>query len=157
MEGCELSKVEACIQNDHFPLPFITLLLEKVGGHARYTFMDGYAGYNQIFIALQDIHNMAFTTLWGTFVWVVMPFGLCNVPATFRRLVMYIFIDLLYKFITVFIDNFSTQSNASSHLECVTEALVRCKKMRLALNPDKTFLDVHKDILLGYVVSQKGR
>ena len=65
-------------QNDHFPLLYITLLLEEVGGYARYTFMDGYAGYNLIFIALQDIHKTAFTTPWVTFVWVVMPFGLCN-------------------------------------------------------------------------------
>ena len=45
-------KLNACIQNDHFSLPFITLLFEEVGEHARYTFMDGYAGYNQIAIAL---------------------------------------------------------------------------------------------------------
>ena len=43
-----------------------------MGGHTRYTFMDGYAGYNQIFVALQDIHKMALTTPWGTFVWVLM-------------------------------------------------------------------------------------
>ena len=87
----------------------------------------------------------------------MLPFGLCNAPATFQRLVMYIFTDLLYKSRTVFINDFSTQSNASSHLECVREALVRCRKMRLALNPDKKFLGVYKDILLGYVVSEKGR
>ena len=55
-------KLNACTQKDHFPLPFITLLLEEVGGHARYTSMDGYAGYNQIAIALCDVHKTAFTT-----------------------------------------------------------------------------------------------
>ena len=61
-------KLNACTQNDHFSLPFITLLLEKVGGHGRYTFMDGYAGYNQIAIALYDMHKIAFTTPLETFV-----------------------------------------------------------------------------------------
>ncbi|OAE35250.1 hypothetical protein AXG93_1162s1260 [Marchantia polymorpha subsp. ruderalis] len=150
-------KLNACTEKDHFPLPFITLLLEEVGGHARYTFMDGYAGYNQISIAVQDVHKTAFTTPWGTFVWVVMPFGLCNAPATFQRLVMYIFTDLLYKSMTVFVDDFSTQSSAGEHLQCVREALIRCRRMQLALNPEKTFLGVQRGVLLGYVVSEKGR
>ena len=77
-------KLNACTQKGHFPLPFITLLLEEVGGHARYTFMDGYIGYNQIAIALGDVHKTTITTPWGTFVWVVMPFGLCNAPTTFQ-------------------------------------------------------------------------
>lgn len=135
-------KLNSNTQKYHFPLPFITLLLEEVGGHARYTFMDGYAGYNQISIALVDIHKAAFTTFWGTFIWVVMPFGLCNVLATFQILVMFIFTDLLFKSMTVFVDNFSTQSSASEHLECVREALKRCRKAWLALNLDKTYLGV---------------
>ena len=118
--------------------------------------MDGCAGYNQISIALQDIHKTAFTTPWETFVWVVMPFGLCNALAIFQRLIMYIFNDLLFKSMTVFVDDFSTQSDVSNHLHCVREALMSCKKMRLALSPDKTFLGVHKGVLLGYVVSEKG-
>ena len=119
--------------------------------------MDGYAGYNQISIALPDVYKTAFTTPWVTFVWVVMPFGLCNAPATFKRLVMYIFTDLLYKFMTVFIYDFSIQSNRSQHVGCVREVLIRCRKMQLVLNPDKTFLGVHKGGLLGCVVSEKGR
>ena len=57
-------KLNACTQKDHFPLSFITLLLEEIGGHARYTSMDGYAGHNQITIGLCDVHKMAFTTPW---------------------------------------------------------------------------------------------
>jgi hypothetical protein len=150
-------KLIACTQKDHFSLPFISLLLEEVGGHSCYTFMDGYAGYNQISIALGDLHKTAFTTPWGTFIWLVMHFGLCNAPATFQRLVIFIFSDLLYKSMTVFVDDFSTQSNTESHLECVREALKRCRMTRLALNPEKTYLAVRRGVLLGYVVSEKGR
>ena len=77
---CVDPKLNVCTQKDHFPLPFITLLLEEVGGHARYKFMDGYAGYNQIVVGLCDEHKITFTTPWRTHVWVVMPFGLCNAP-----------------------------------------------------------------------------
>ena len=119
--------------------------------------MDEYAGYNQISIALGDLHKTASITPWGTFIWLVMPFGLCNVPATFQRLVMYIFSDLLYKSMTVYIDDFNTQSSVGDHLECVREALKRCRKVRLALNPEKTYLAVQRGILLVYVVSEKGR
>ena len=70
---------------------------------------------------------------------------------------MYIFINLLLKFMTIFVDDFSTQSSAREHLRCVREALIRCRKMQLALNPDKTFLGVQRGVLLGYVVSEKRR
>ena len=58
---------------------------------------------------------------------------------------------------TVFVDDFSTQNNASDHLQYVREALIRCRKMQLALNPDNTFLGVNRGGWLGYVVSDKGR
>ena len=150
-------KLNACTKKDHFPLPFITLLLEEVGGHARYTFMDGFTGDNQIAIVLCEVHKTTFTTPWRTFVWVVMPFGLCNAPATFQRLVMYIFTDLLFKSMTVYINNFNTLSTSNNHVESVRLALVRCRNMRLTLNPDKTFLGVHRGVLLGYVMNEKNR
>ena len=128
-----------------------------MGGHACYTFMDGYAGYNQIVIAVSDLHKTAFTTPWGTFIWLVMPYGFCNAPTTFQRLVMFIFLDLLYKSMTGFMDDFSTQSDAESHMECMREALKRCKNARLALNPEKTCLAVQKGLLLIYVMSGNGR
>ena len=128
-----------------------------MGDHERYTFIDGYAGYNQIAIALGDLHKTVFTTPWGTFVWVVMHFGLCNAPIIFQRLVMYIFTDLFFKSMTVYINDFSTQFSTSQHLQCIREALVRNRQMQLALNPDKTFLGIQRGVLLGYVVSEKGR
>lgn len=150
-------KLNARTQKDHFPLPFITSILEEVAGHDLYTFMDGYSGYNQVSIAVEDRHKTAFTTPWGTFVWHVMPFGLCNAPSTFQRLVMSIFSDLLYKSMTAFIDDFSTQSECEPHLACVRESFERCRRSRMALNPDKTYMALLRGILLGYMVSKHGR
>lgn len=57
----------------------------------------------------------------------------------------------------VFVENFSTQSDAANHLECARETLKRCRKARLAMNPEKTYLAIQREIPLGYVVSEKGR
>ena len=96
-------KIRVCIdyrvlnkrtQKDHFPLPFINTILNEVAGHELYTFMDGYSSYNQISIAPEDHHKTAFITPWGTFIYVVMPFGLCNALSAFQRAISFAFSDL---------------------------------------------------------------
>lgn len=69
---------------DHFPLPFVNTILDELAGNELYTFMDGYSGYNQISIAPEVYHKIAFTMPWGTFIYVVMPFDLCNAPSAFQ-------------------------------------------------------------------------
>ena len=78
-------------------------------------------------------------------------------PGNFSEVGHVFFTELLFKSMTVYIDDFNTQSTSKDHVESVRLALVRCRKMRLALNPDKTFLGVQRCMLLGYVVSEKGR
>ena len=126
-------KIRVCIdykalnkrtQKDHFSLPFINIILDEVGGHELYIFMDGYSGYNQISIAPEDHHKTAFITPWGTFIYIVMPFGLCNAPSAFQRAMSFAFSDLLHKSMTVFIDDFSTHSSATEHLHWVRECLI---------------------------------
>ncbi|KAL5579942.1 hypothetical protein UlMin_012384 [Ulmus minor] len=70
-------------QKDHFPLPFIDQMLDRLAGREYYCFLDGYSGYNQIVIAPEDQHKTTFTCPYGTFAFHRMPFGLCNAPATF--------------------------------------------------------------------------
>ena len=70
-----------CIHKDHFPLLFINTILDKVTSHKMYTFIDGYSDYNQISIAPQNHHKTMFTTPWRIFIYLVMPFGVCNSAA----------------------------------------------------------------------------
>ncbi|RVX07263.1 Transposon Ty3-I Gag-Pol polyprotein [Vitis vinifera] len=77
-------KLNAVTRKDHFPLPFIDQVLERVSGHPFYCFLDGYSGYFQIEIDLADQEKTTFTCPFGTFAYRRMPFGLCNAPATFQ-------------------------------------------------------------------------
>ncbi|CAN6716286.1 unnamed protein product [Malus baccata var. baccata] len=60
-------KLNATTRKYHFPLPFLDQMLERLTGHSFYCFLDGYSGYNQIFIAPDDQENTTFTCPFGTF------------------------------------------------------------------------------------------
>ena len=92
-------KLNAATRKDHFPLPFIDQMLERLAGHEYYYFMDGYSGDNQIPIALEDQEIMTFTCPFGTFAYRRVPFGLCNAPATFQHCMMSLFSDMIEWFL----------------------------------------------------------
>ncbi|KAG6557114.1 hypothetical protein Mapa_001041 [Marchantia paleacea] len=102
----DYKKLNAVTKKDYYPLPFIDEILEEVAGHEWYSFGDGYSGYNQIQIAPEDQLKTTFTTPWGTFAFRVMPFGLCNAPATFQRFMNKVFEPFIGKFVRDFIDDF---------------------------------------------------
>ena len=68
---------------DYFPFPFIDQVLDTLAGKEYFSFLDGFSGYNQISIAKEDQDKTTFTCPWGTYAYKVLPFGLCNAPATF--------------------------------------------------------------------------
>ena len=86
-----------------------------------------------------------------------MPFGLCNAPAAFQRAMTCAFSELLHDSMTVFIDDFSTQSSEAEHLECVRKSFACCRRAGIALNPSRIFLAVKRGVLLGHVVTAAGR
>jgi hypothetical protein len=79
----DYQKLNKTTQKDHFPLPFIDENLERLANHSFFCFLDGYLGYHQIPIDLDDQSKTTFTCLYGTYAYRRMSFGLCNAPVSF--------------------------------------------------------------------------
>jgi hypothetical protein len=150
-------KLNTATRKDHFPLPFIDQMLERLAGHSHYCFLDGYSGYNQIVIAPEDQEKTTFTCPFGTFAYRRMPFGLCNAPATFQRCMMSIFSDMVEKIIEVFMDDFSVFGDSFDFcLNNLALVLKRCEETNLVLNWEKCHFMVQQGIVLGHIISAKG-
>nr|GFC86841.1 reverse transcriptase domain-containing protein [Tanacetum cinerariifolium] len=100
-------KLNEATRKDHFPLPFMDQMLERLAGNEYYCFLDGFFGYFQILIDPRDQEKTTFTCPYGTFAYRRMPFGLCNAPGTFQRCMLAIFHDMVEKTMEVFMDDFS--------------------------------------------------
>jgi hypothetical protein len=100
-------KLNKATRKDHFPLPFIDEMLERLANRSYFCYLDGYSSYHQIPIHPDDQSKSTFTCPYGTFAYRRMSFGLCNAPASFQRCMMAIFSDLIEKVMEVFMDDFS--------------------------------------------------
>nr|GEY17894.1 hypothetical protein [Tanacetum cinerariifolium] len=106
-----LEKLKEATRKDHFPLPFMDQMLERLAGNEYYCFLDGFSGYFQILIDPKDQEKTTFTCPYGTFASKRMLFGLCNAPGTFQRCMMAIFHDMIERTMEVFMDDFSEKSH----------------------------------------------
>jgi hypothetical protein len=98
-------KLNVAARKDHFPLPFIDQMVERLIGHEYYCFLDGYSWYNQVLVDPEDQEKTTFTYPFETFAYRHMPFGLCNAPATFQRCMIIIFSDMVEWFMEIFMDD----------------------------------------------------
>ena len=150
-------KLNTATRKDHFPLPFIDKMLDRLVGHPHFYFLDGYSGYNQIVIAPEDQEKTTFTCPYGTFAFRRMSFGLCNAPATFQRCMISMFSDLAEKVMEIFIDDFTVYG--SSFEQCLKNlgiVLHRFQDKNLALNWKKCHFMVTESIGLGHRISAAG-
>nr|GEW26687.1 reverse transcriptase domain-containing protein [Tanacetum cinerariifolium] len=148
-------KLNEATREDHFPLPFMDQMLERLAGNEYYCFLYGFSGHFQIPIDPKDQEKTTFTCPYGTFAYHRMPFGLCIAPSTFQRCMMAIFHDMIKKTMEVFMDDFSAFGNSFqtclSHLE---KMLKRCEDTNLCLNWEKNHFMVKEGIVLGHKISK---
>ncbi|KAJ9568340.1 hypothetical protein OSB04_004306 [Centaurea solstitialis] len=150
-------RLNASTRKDHFLLPFIDQMLERLAGKSHYCCLDGFYGFHQIPVAPEDQEKTTFTCPFGTFAYRRMPFGLCNAPATFQRCMMSIFSEFVENIIEVFMDDFTVYGNSFDEcLENLIKILQRCIETNLVLNYEKCHFMVNQGLILGHVISSKG-
>ncbi|KAJ8755397.1 hypothetical protein K2173_019195 [Erythroxylum novogranatense] len=144
-------------RKDHFPLPFIDQMLERLVGKSHYYFLDGFSGYFQVPIAPEDQDKTTFTCPFGTFAYRRMPFGLCNALGTFQRCVKAVFCKFLEECMEVFMDDFTVYGDSfDACLSNLARVLQRCIEKNLILNFEKCHFMVSEGIVLGHLISSKG-
>jgi len=97
---------------DGYPMLVADLLVDAAAGHWIISFMDGNAGYNQIFMAEEDIPKTAFRCPGhvGLFEWIVMTIGLKNAGATYQWAMNFIFHEFIGKLVEIYVDDVMVKS-----------------------------------------------
>ncbi|KAA3486017.1 Retrovirus-related Pol polyprotein from transposon 17.6 [Gossypium australe] len=153
-DGKDLNKASP---KDNFPLPHIDTLVDNTAGYSLFSFMDGFFGYNQIKMHSKDMEKTIFVTMWGTFCYKVMPFGLKKAGAMYQRPMVTLFHDMMHKEIDVYVDDMIAKSiMGKEHVQVLRKLFLRLKKFQLKLNPVKYTFGARSGKLLGFVVSEKG-
>jgi hypothetical protein len=140
-------------------MPVAEILINTAAGHKILSFMDGNAGYNQIFMAPEDINKTAFRVpgAVGLFEYVVMTFGLKNASATYQPAMNYIFHDLIGKLVEIYIDDVVVKSvSVEGHLEDLRQVLKRIRRFGLRMKPKKCAFGVSAAQFLGFLVHERG-
>jgi hypothetical protein len=163
-----MGKIQMCMDfrnlnqatpKDEYLMPITDLLVDSASGNKVISFLDGNAGYNQIFMVKEDVSKTAFRCLGfvGLFEWVIMTFGLKNAGATYQRAMNLIFHDLLEVLMEVHIDDVVVKSvGFEEHMTDLKLSLERMKKYGLWMNPLKCAFRVSSGRFLGFVVHEHG-
>jgi len=112
----DLRKMKDACLHDPFPTSFIDEVLENVGGKEDYYFIDGFLGYHKIKIVQEDRYKTTFATEWGSYQYIVIPFGLKNAPTIFSRAVVTTFKELIHKFLEVYLHDWTVLILLKDHI-----------------------------------------
>ncbi|SNX82233.1 uncharacterized protein MEPE_00939 [Melanopsichium pennsylvanicum] len=149
--------LNAITVKDRYPIPLISKHLDRLATAKIFTKFDLKGAYNLLRIAPGHEWKTAFRTRYGSYEYLVMPFGLCNAPATFQRLMNHVLSDLLDVSVIVYLDDILVFSdNEADHHHHVCQVLDRLRKHQLYCAPDKCEFHTDSVEFLGYLVSPDG-
>ena len=144
-------------RKDAFPLPRIEESLDALTGARWFSTLDLASGYNQVPVTEADRPKTAFCTPFGLFEWNRMPFGLCNAPSTFQRLMQRMFGDQQCQSLLLYLDDIVVfSSTVEQHLERLEIVLGRLQEQGLKAKLSKCAFFQPKVRYLGHVVSDQG-
>lgn len=154
---CDYRKLNQVTCKDAYPLPRVDESLDALGNAKLFSTLDLTAGYFQVAVSEKDQEKTAVTTPFGLFEWTRMPFGLCNAPATFQRLMGVVLGDLTFDVLLVYLDDVIIFSkDFESHCERLELVFNRLRQHGLKLKPSKCFLLRSEVKFLGHQISAEG-
>ena len=150
-------KLNSVTHKDSYPLPRIDDTLEALGGSEWFSTLDLKSGYWQVELAAEDKEKSAFSTGCGLWQFNVMPFGLCNAPATFERLMEQVLAGMDPSIALVYLDDILIHARSfADHLRHLRLVLDRLRSAGLKLSAKKCFLFQHRVKYLGHIISKEG-
>lgn len=149
--------LNAITVKNRYPLPLISETLDRLARAKIYTKLDIISAFNRIRIKEGQEHLTAFRTRHGLFEYLVMPFGLCNGPATFQSYINESLRGYLDEFCTAYLDDILIYSeNKLDHAEHVRKVLRRLAEFGLQVDVTKSSFYATEVKYLGLIISTQG-
>ena len=153
----DYKRLNAITKKDRYPIPLIEETLAQLEDAKYFTKIDIRQAFYRIRMSEDSEELTTFLTRFGAFKYLVMPFGLCNGPASWQHLINDTLFDFLHCFVQAYLDDiFIYSKTLKEHHSHVRQVLQQLQKARLLANIDKCEFHVQETKFLGLIVSIEG-